>query len=48
MYHDAMTASAAPTTGSPKERTELAVADTWKLDDIYGSAAKLQLPLVEV
>ena len=37
MYHDAMTASAAPTTGSPKERTELAVADTWKLDDIYAS-----------
>jgi oligoendopeptidase F len=39
MYHDAMTASAAPTTGSPRERTELAVADTWKLDDIYPSLA---------
>ena len=39
MYHDEMTASAAPTTGSPKERHELAVADTWKLDDIYASAA---------
>ena len=38
MYHDEMTASAAPTTGSPKERNELAVADTWKLDDIYASA----------
>ena len=38
MYHDEMTASAAPTTGSPKERHELAVADTWKLDDIYASA----------
>ena len=41
MYHDEMTASAAPTTGSPKERNELAVADTWKLDDIYASAAGL-------
>jgi oligoendopeptidase F len=40
MYHDEMTASAAPTTGSPKDRHELAVADTWKLDDIYGSAAE--------
>ena len=40
MYHDEMTASAAPTTGSPKDRSELAVADTWKLDDIYGSAAE--------
>src|SRR4051812_9685535 len=38
MYHDEMTASAAPTTGSPKERHELAVADTWKLDDIYATA----------
>ena len=38
MYHDEMTASAAPTTGSPKERHELAVADTWRLDDIYASA----------
>ena len=37
MYHDEMTASAAPTTGSPKERHELAVADTWKLDDIFAS-----------
>jgi oligoendopeptidase F len=37
MYHDEMTASAAPTTGSPRERHELAVADTWKLDDIYAS-----------
>ena len=35
MYHDEMTASAAPTTGSPRERHELAVADTWRLDDIY-------------
>ena len=35
MYHDEMTASAAPTMGSPKDRNELAVADTWKLDDIY-------------
>ena len=35
MYHDEMTASAAPTTGSPKDRHELAVADTWNLDDIY-------------
>jgi oligoendopeptidase F len=33
-----MTASAAPTTGSPKERHELAAADTWKLDDIYATA----------
>ena len=38
MYHDEMTASAAPTTGSPKERHELAAADTWKLDDIYATA----------
>jgi len=37
MYHDEMTASAAPTTGSPKERHELAVVDTWKLDDIYAT-----------
>jgi oligoendopeptidase F len=38
MYHDAMTAPAATTTmGSPKERTELATADTWKLDDIYAT-----------
>ena len=40
MYHDAMTAPLATTTGSPKDRSELAVADTWKLDDIYASAAE--------
>jgi oligoendopeptidase F len=27
----------APTLGSPKDRSELAVADTWKLDDIYAT-----------
>jgi oligoendopeptidase F len=37
MYHDAMTAPAAMTTGSPKDRNELAVGDTWKLDDIYAN-----------
>jgi oligoendopeptidase F len=40
MYHDEMTPSAAPTLGSPKDRSELAVVDTWNLDDIYGSAAE--------
>ncbi len=40
MYHDEMTASAAPTTGSPKDRHELAVGDTWQLDDIYRSTAE--------
>jgi oligoendopeptidase F len=37
MYHDAMTAPLAAATGSPKDRSELAVGDTWKLDDIYPS-----------
>jgi len=37
MYHDAMTAPLAAATGSPKDRSELAIGDTWKLDDIYPS-----------